>query len=227
MKSIASKKLPRFKIKIHGQFAFTLIELLVVTTVIGLLAALLIPAFARTFHRVGAVSCLGTLRQWALATSLYSADSAGFLPWDGAPNGISRSRAWYVDLPPFLSIKPYHAEGAWRTNAQASLGHPLWFCPSNRRRSNGNLLFHYCLNRELNGNGRNTQQTRPDSVPTPSQTVWLFDNGRLAACAGRGNLHPQIHGNGANILFVDGSVRHFSTPRSAASNSTSPLIWNP
>jgi len=211
--------------------AFTLVELLVVTAVTGILIALLMPVLARSVDRAEAVTCVGNLRQWGLATGLYGVDSGGVLPWDGAPNGISTTRAWYADLPPLLGIRPYHEEGAWRTNSRAPLGNSLWFCPSNPRRSNGNLLFHYCLNRELNGNGDNTVQTRVDGVPEPSRTVWLFDNGRRAASAGRGNLHTNLHGNGANILFVDASVRRCARPASPGQTNADAgsldLVWRP
>ena len=209
--------------------AFSLVELLVVTAVIGLLAGLLMPVLARSVDRAEAVSCVGNLRQWSLATGLYALDSAGFLPWDGAPNGISTTRAWYSDLPPLLGMKGYHEEGAWRTNARAPLGNPLWFCPSNPRRSNGNLLFHYCLNRELNGSGDHTVQTRLEEVAEPARTVWLFDNGGRAASAGRGNLHTQLHAGGANVLFIDGSVRRVAAVAKGSSAGSSPadLVWRP
>ncbi len=209
--------------------AFSLVELLVVTAMIGLLAGLLMPVLARSVDRAEAVSCVGNLRQWSLATGLYALDSAGLLPWDGAPNGISTTRSWYSDLPPLLGMRAYHQEGAWRTNARAPLGHPLWFCPSNPRRSNGNLLFHYCLNRELNGSGDHTVQTRLEEVAEPDRTVWLFDNGGRAASAGRGNLHTHLHTGGANVLFIDGSVRRVAGAAKGSSDGSGPadLVWRP
>ncbi len=209
--------------------AFTLVELLVTIAVLGILMSLALPVLGRAVDRAESVTCVGNLRQWGLATALYASDAGDALPWDGAPNGISTTRAWYADLPPLMGMRPYHEEGAWRTNAAAPLGNPLWFCPSNPRRSNGHLLFHYCVNRGLNGHGDRTEPTRIGSVPEPSRTVWMFDNGGRAAAATRSNLHPSVHGDGANVLFVDGSVRRIPhRPSSGAgASATGPLVWTP
>jgi prepilin-type processing-associated H-X9-DG protein/prepilin-type N-terminal cleavage/methylation domain-containing protein len=209
--------------------AFTLVELLATVAVVAVLMSLTLPVLGRAVDRAESVTCVGNLRQWGLATALYASDAGDALPWDGAPNGISTTRAWYADLPPLLGIRPYHEEGAWRTNAAAPLGNPAWFCPSNPRRSNGHLLFHYCVNRGLNGHGDRTEPTRIGSVAAPSRTVWMFDNGGRAAAATRSNLHPSVHGGGANVLFVDGSVRRIPhRPEADAEGSAggSP-VWTP
>ena len=60
---------------------FTLVELLVVLAVIGLLAALLLPALARSKQAGRRVACASNLRQLNLALALYTSDNNGqFLP---------------------------------------------------------------------------------------------------------------------------------------------------
>ncbi len=53
---------------------FTLIELLVVVTIIGLLAALLFPVFAKAREQARQTVCVSNLRQIGLAIQMYQAD---------------------------------------------------------------------------------------------------------------------------------------------------------
>ena len=207
--------------------AFTLLELLVVLSVAGILTLLLLPALARTRDTARSSTCLSHLKQWGIATQLYEVDSGGWLPADGAPNGISTRNAWYADLPPLMGIPAYHEEGPWRTNALAPLGSPVWFCPSNPRRSNGHLLFHFALNRFINGSGRDSRRMRLESVPVPSRTVWLFDNAQRAAVAGPGNLHRTAHRSAANVLFLDGGVRRITSASAGTTTNKGEILWNP
>ena len=57
--------------------AFTLIELLAVLAVIGILAALLIPAAGRVKGKANATKCQSNLRQLMMATTLYQNDHKG------------------------------------------------------------------------------------------------------------------------------------------------------
>jgi prepilin-type N-terminal cleavage/methylation domain-containing protein len=58
---------------------FTLIELLVVVAIIGILTALLLPVLNTAKSKGKTVSCLGQLKQFAMAASMYSGDNSGFL----------------------------------------------------------------------------------------------------------------------------------------------------
>ncbi|HEU5397202.1 MAG TPA: prepilin-type N-terminal cleavage/methylation domain-containing protein [Verrucomicrobiae bacterium] len=191
-----------------GNFAgFTLIELLTVIAIIAVVAAMLLPVLARTRSSSQAISCRGHLRQWGLATQLYSTSHNDFLPRNGSSAGNSVNSGWYVDLPKELNF-PIYAEMPWRTNAEMDPGNSVWICPSNPRRSNGKNLFHYCLNEDVNGTGA-SNQVKITAIRQQSATVWLFDNGGAAPVARQNNVHTNLHNHGAQFLFLDGHVRRF------------------
>ena len=187
--------------------AFTLIELLVVIAIIAILASLLMPALARGKQAAQAASCVNNLKQWGTATQLFAGENDDYLPKDGTPNGLSVDEGWYIDLPRTLKI-PTYAEMRWRTNDTIDPGRSLWICPANPRRSNGNDLFHYCLNEHVNGTGTGNQ-VKLCSIREPLRVVWLFDNGKLAAVAQQNNVHTNIHNHGANFTFLDGHAARF------------------
>ena len=211
--------------------AFTLIELLVVIAIIAILAALLLPALGKAKGKAHGISCLSNLKQWGLATVLFANDNNDLLPKDGSASGSSTTSGWYIDLPKTMGVTPYNL-AEWRTNASIDPGRTVWICPANSRRSNGNNLFHYCLNRHVNATGAGNQ-VKLSSIPKPGQTVWLFDNGGSAPVAQQNNVHTNLHSGGANFALLDGHAARFpntdywdfSSNRGRTNNPN--LIWIP
>jgi len=215
----------------HAESGLSIVELLTVLGILSLLMSLAISSQQSALAFVKRLRCQENLRQWGLATHFYVMDNNDYLPKDGSPNGSSIAAGWYVDLPKALGIAPYH-EARWRTNSSIPITPKLWLCPSNRRRSNGRNLFHYCLNQHINGVGTG-KQIQISNLSTPEKLVWLFDNGGIAAVAQQNNVHTNLHQSGANILFVDGHVSHRSSHQfwdfqtnSGSTNSPS-LNWHP
>jgi prepilin-type N-terminal cleavage/methylation domain-containing protein/prepilin-type processing-associated H-X9-DG protein len=187
--------------------AFTLIELLVVIAIIAVLAAMLLSALSRAKEKANGACCLNNLKQWGLATQLFAAENDDLLPKDGSPNGTSIDEGWYNDLPRVIRMRTYK-EMPWRANAGVDVGRSIWICPANTRRSNGNNLFHYCLNEHVNGTGAGNQ-IKLSRIARPVATVWLIDNGGLAAVAQQNNVHTNLHTQGAQFNFLDGHAQRF------------------
>jgi prepilin-type N-terminal cleavage/methylation domain-containing protein len=81
---------------------FTLIELLVVIGIVGVLAALLIPALQRSKERARAVACMNNKRQLTLAWTMYSGDNNERLAYNlvnssSQNNLVAKSRPNWVN----------------------------------------------------------------------------------------------------------------------------------
>ena len=128
--------------------AFTLTEILVVLTIIGILAALLFPAFNAVRRRSYQTTCASNLKQLGLAVSLYQQDYDGLFPrggdptdlqtdaWQDAANGVYQ---WEINqLPPLTYVlRPYiKANQIWKCPADIGFdiadisNHPLDARPS-------------------------------------------------------------------------------------------------
>src|SRR5947209_6642807 len=71
----------KFRNHLFCDAAFTLIELLVVLSVIGILAALLLPALGRAKESGKATACLSNLHQAGIALQMYVHDNNNKLPF--------------------------------------------------------------------------------------------------------------------------------------------------
>jgi prepilin-type N-terminal cleavage/methylation domain-containing protein/prepilin-type processing-associated H-X9-DG protein len=188
---------------------FTLIELLVVIAIIAILASMLLPTLVKAKAKTRDIVCVNNLKQWAYALHDYAADNDDYMPPEGTGTSLNPNTGWYVVLPKRLTGNKDYFQMPWRTNAAAPLDNWIWICPSNTNRSNGNNLFHYCMNEHVDETGDADHPVRLSTIPFPSQVVWLFDNGKRAARAQQNNVHTNLHGRGAHFAFVDGHVSRF------------------
>lgn len=77
--------------------AFTLMELLAVIIIIGVLAAIILPALAGARERSRGIYCVNNTRQLTLAWNLYADDHEGFLPYNLSMDGTFRTNANWVN----------------------------------------------------------------------------------------------------------------------------------
>jgi prepilin-type N-terminal cleavage/methylation domain-containing protein/prepilin-type processing-associated H-X9-DG protein len=92
--------------------AFTLIELLTVIAVIGVLAAILIPAVSKVRHRAQTTEAISNLRQIGAAALLYANDHQGKVPGlgnDTTTNGMGAAGALF----PYLESRTMDGFPTW------------------------------------------------------------------------------------------------------------------
>ncbi|MFC1805980.1 type II secretion system protein [Planctomycetota bacterium] len=147
--------------------AFTLIELLVVIAVIGILAALLMPAILRALRSASTVNCKSNLKQIGGGLMIYIRQHDGFMPPTGSPSGSPPYRFpyWYKNISTFI-----RDDGVFTcpTKQSAAIGYGLnhiWSGPD-----------------EIYGEGAamNNRSKEIDQVQTPSRTLIISDSGKIS-----------------------------------------------
>lgn len=171
---------------------FTLIELLVVLTIIGLLAALLLPALARARGLARSTACLSNLRQIGIALNLYAQDNENRLPMmrDRAPAPLPTS------LPsPEMVIAP-----------QLGGSRAVWRCPADRTGLFERTGSSYGWNSLLNGQDPDRPRVfaldfDPHFIPV------FFDKEGFHAGRGAGKDVNYLYGDGhlRNLLVLEGT----------------------
>lgn len=108
---------------------FTLIELLVAVAIILLLAAVLLPVFAKVRARGRQIACLSNLRQLGLATFQYAQDFDDHYPYGGDPSDLY-TNSWEGDKH-WPAIQQMQANQQILPNVIAGYvkDRDLWRCP--------------------------------------------------------------------------------------------------
>lgn len=192
-----------------GPPAFTLIELLTVVVIIGLLAALLLPAIGSTREKGRRVRCAGNLRQIGQGIALFATDNVGAVPY--RTNGLDRANTSFALLSNHLA----RSVGVWR-------------CPSDRRAApvvTGYAALaattnaaSYSHSRRMTWSSTSDSMITFDRVGTSITGFELLEptNGTAGATWDRSN-----HQSAGNSLFGDGRVQ--LTERTPANIKNGPV----
>lgn len=84
------------------RFGFTLIELLVVIAIIAILAAMLLPALAKSKEKAKQISCVSNLKQVGISLAMYADDNLGYYPICSYTDASGNSRVWPKELDAYM-----------------------------------------------------------------------------------------------------------------------------
>jgi prepilin-type N-terminal cleavage/methylation domain-containing protein/prepilin-type processing-associated H-X9-DG protein len=164
---------------------FTLIELLVVISIIGILAALMLPVLGASKEKARDTYCMNSLRQLGLAIAAYAQDYNSYLPY-------AENNPAIPAVPPLPSIRnllsPYVGGSA-----------VVFKCPDDRvwfGRGGTSYEWYY----GTTGGMIDKQFSRRNLTIPPEQIKLMndFDNVHLGANTNEGTK---------NVLYADGHVQ--------------------
>jgi prepilin-type N-terminal cleavage/methylation domain-containing protein/prepilin-type processing-associated H-X9-DG protein len=192
------------------QKAFTLIELLTVIAVIGVLAAILIPAVSKVRERANFTKDSSNLRQLGVANHLYMQDHQGRLVANFAKDesGNITDQSWTYNLMPYIEgHEVADAEEQWIIELRPG---NVFNTPA--RTNYEEKVRSYGLNYQLYKKSGLAQGLFLN-IPNPGNIVLigpteLADNQWMRSSDGVG-VGPAMkfyYGDHANVLYVDGHV---------------------
>lgn len=181
--------------------AFILVELLVVVAILGVLAALLLPALRRSIDAGRSVKCASNLRQIGMALNSYAGEHEQHFPTVNSEN--TAGQTWMWQLKPYLNMADNSMGAAPLPRAAG-----IFLCPAFR--PVGTRDVSYALN---------------TCITIVSGRAWQYDILRVqqvgtivvAEVAYNGDIYSPFSGSplvrrhpgpSANYLFVDGHVEN-------------------
>jgi prepilin-type N-terminal cleavage/methylation domain-containing protein/prepilin-type processing-associated H-X9-DG protein len=192
---------------------FTLIELLCVIAIIGILAALLLPALSQAKLRAKRAACVNNLRQTGLAFHIFANDHRGKLPMQvpGSDGGSEE----FVRAAGQASGESHFAFRHFQTLSNELVTPAMLICPADTRSpahhfsvlNNDNVSYFVNVTAE---HGKSTSILAGDRNLTND---WVGDRGLLPLDANSYlRWTHELHRFKGNVLFADGHVEELNRP---------------
>src|ERR1700678_1118031 len=102
--------------------AFTLIELLVVIAIIAILAALLLPALARSKVQAGTAKSISNMRQLGVGFTLYVGDNSETYPAAAVDGTDNTQYTWDTAIHPYIGANSLSKQTLDRASTDGGLG---------------------------------------------------------------------------------------------------------
>jgi len=197
--------------------AFTLVELLLVIAIIGILAALLLPALSRAKEKAQRTSCLNNLKQIMVATHLYADENAGHLPFPNSANSDPLGPGWLYSGTNNLTLpQTVHTGQLWEFLKLEK----IYLCPVDHSPTYGDppvtrpqQLSSYCMNSVAHDFGRLHYLTlRLEAITPDGFCYWETDSGPEAQASAWNDACNQPvsreglttrHGQGGDVACFD------------------------
>ena len=204
---------------------FTLIEMLVVVAIIGVLAAILFPVFARARENARRANCMSNLKQIGLAVLQYTQDYDERMP--GLSNTSVPPTYWFNMIEPYtkstqLFFCPSDAEAKASeplTTANIAYGWNDYYLATNYDMGDmsGSSLasFEHVAQTILAGDSNGYTFTSGVNAGKPRQRYVIRNSG--------GYQPVPRHFDGDNFVFMDGHVKWFKLPGMILNDAT---LWD-
>ena len=206
-------------LRCHRASAFTLLELLVVVAIIAIVAALLLPALARTKAKANRIQCLNNLKQIGVASHLFANEHG-----DKFPAQISTNQGGsleYNQSAPNVADLFFFSSRNFQAMSNELVTPKILFCRSDQRSAATNFATLKDENVSY-FTGLRADPGKPNSILAGD---WNLTNSmtRLTNAPGVAEFNlmwtKQVHEQRGNVLFADGRVellKSFSMSRTVA-----------